>query len=223
MHKLRIFSSTGLWLQHVYLFSTRSSSDHIYSLSHNLIKLTCHFLSYDSWAFLIVLLHHFTLSRSFMSISILELSPTSFNAYWSSGLTLYQNTHLTACHCPELQLPQLRTTCVIYGNRTQHLNFITQSQRDYRSSNCYIPYIKIISHKTLSPSILLLPIALFLSSITLGVCLFAFNLNHWELMLYPAYCSNLRLCLILHLKIARILLGCPLLIKPRERDSRLAW
>ena len=74
----------------------------------------------------------------------------------------------------------LETTCIESNDYNYYQNFIahTHTHQDQCSSKYYIPHINVLSHKTLTLSVPHLPIAIFLLSITLGVCLIALNLNH---------------------------------------------
>ena len=75
-------------------------------------------------------------------------------------------------------------TTYSHSNNYYHHQIALHTLQNYCSSKYHIPHINVLNHKTPNLSVLPQPIAIFLSSITFGVCLFALNLNHWALMLY---------------------------------------
>ena len=64
------------------------------------------------------------------------------------------------------------------NNHYHHQNCIAHIARLLFNKTLYIPHINVLSHKTPKLSVLHLPIAMFLLSITLGVYLIALNLDH---------------------------------------------
>jgi hypothetical protein len=124
-------------------------------------------------------LDYFALSAGYMSFTTLKIIA---NLRYCSTCLLDSTFRLR----PTIIAPSIithnaipfKTTYSHSNNRYHHRHYFIHTLQDYCSSKYYIPYLSVLNHKTLHSPVLYLPIVVPLSSITLGVCLIALNLNH---------------------------------------------
>ena len=144
-----------------------------------LLKLTLPVLSYDLITLQILLSDYFALLVNYLSISTLL---TIANMLHCSTCLLDTDfrLRLTAITLPAItqDVDPFKTIYSHSNNHYHHQYCIAHTLPDYCLSKCYITHISVLSHKTPNLSVLHVPIAIFLSSIPLGVCLIALNLNH---------------------------------------------